>query len=253
MSNEIVKWDEELAKYANKAAAQERPAVGRLAFRAGVMTYQGQPIPGNKLETVIIASAKEHALYANVLENRQFDPNNPESPVCYALSLDGENMAPHAQVKQKRATDCANCAFNAWGSDPKGGRGKACKEVRRLIVIPKSAVVAPPGQQLPADSVKKSESASCNIPVTSVKNWANYTALLAAQFRRPAWAVVTEISVTPNPKTMFEVKFAVTDVVKDHLLSDLHQLVQSAERLVMTPYSDSTNAPRQQPMQGRKY
>lgn len=44
---------------------------------------------------------------------------------------------------------CAACRYNAWGSDPKGGDGKACKEKRFLFVLqPRDlmpvAIVIPP-------------------------------------------------------------------------------------------------------------
>lgn len=34
--------------------------------------------------------------------------------------------------------ECASCPFNEWGSDIKGGPGKACKETRQLFVLTKN-------------------------------------------------------------------------------------------------------------------
>jgi hypothetical protein len=31
--------------------------------------------------------------------------------------------------------NCETCEFNQWGSDPKGGDGKACKEFRALLIL----------------------------------------------------------------------------------------------------------------------
>lgn len=252
------KWDEELAKHATKQAAQERPAVGRLAFRAGIMTYQNTPIPGNKLNAVIVSTAKEHALYQNVLDMRPFDPNKPENPVCFALSLNDEEMVPHKDAKTKMAADCASCKFNQWGSDPKGGRGKACKESRRMVILPQSSVLTqnPAGQPYPAapGAVKKAEAATASIPVTSVKNWANYTAQLAGEYRRPSWAMVTEISAHPHAKTVFEVKFAPIAEIDHSHLGDLMARVETSNGIVMTPYAAEGNAaPQQEPKKGRKY
>lgn len=242
-----VRWDEELAKYATQQASLERPAVGRIAFRGGVMTYQNQPIPGNKLDVVIVASAKEHALYQNVLDNRPFDPNKPENPICYALSLSGEDMVPHPQSKHKKAASCAECPFNAWGSAPNGSRGKACKESRRLVMVPRSAVSGSP------DALKKAESATASVPVTSVKNWANYLAQLSTEYRRPSWAMVTEMAIIPNAKTVFEVKFSPSALVDASYFQDLLARVKTSEPIVMTPYPQESNAAPAQPLQGRKY
>jgi hypothetical protein len=246
------KWDEELAKHATKAAALERPAVGRIGFKGGIMTYQGQAIPGNKLNVVIAASAKEHALYANIVEGRAYDPNKPESPICFALSLSGEDMIPHPQATKKQAATCLECKWHAWGSDPKGGKGKACKESRRLVVLPSSAVVQG-NIPAPVGGVKKSESASASIPPTSIKNWANYTAQLAGEFRRPPWAMVTELSLHGHAKNQIEVKFAPVGLVDDSHLGDLMQRVEVANGIVMTPYAPTTEAAPPQPQQGRKY
>lgn len=258
MANENLptRWDEELAKHAQKIAQQERPAVGRLAFRGGVMTYQGQPVPGNKLNCIIVGSAKEHALYENVLQNRPFDPNKPENPTCYALSLTGEDMVPHAQAKQKMAPNCADCKYNAWGSHPGGGKGKACKESRRLIILPQSAVfIMKDGQATlaPEGSIKKAEAAVASIPSTSLKNWANYTAQCATEFRRPPWAMLTEIAIYPHARTVFEVKFTALTTIPESFLGELLQRTQTAEAIIMTPYSQDSNAPPQQPMKNRKY
>lgn len=247
------KWDEELAKYAAAAAALERPAVGRLGFRGGVMTYQGQPIPGNKLNAVVVSSAKEHALYQNVLDQRPFDPNTPEAPVCYALSLSGEDMVPHPQSRQKMAASCLECRFNAWGSNPKGGKGKACKEGRRLLLLPASAVIAAPGEVLQRDSVKKAEAATASIPTTSIKNWANYTAQLSGEYRRPPWAMITEISLHPHAKNQIEVKFTPVGLVGQEHFPNLMQRVETSNAIVMTPYAQETNAAPAQPQANRKY
>jgi hypothetical protein len=33
--------------------------------------------------------------------------------------------------------DCATCKFNQWGTDRRGGKGKACRELRLLFLIAK--------------------------------------------------------------------------------------------------------------------
>ncbi|MDD3024392.1 MAG: hypothetical protein PHE26_10900 [Syntrophomonadaceae bacterium] len=49
--------------------------------------------------------------------------------------------------------NCANCPYNQFGSDPKGGAGKACKEMRRLFIVEQDSI-------LPA---------ILNVPPTSLK------------------------------------------------------------------------------------
>jgi hypothetical protein len=53
-------------------------------------------------------------------------------PKCFSRDL----INPDPSCTQRQSDSCSNCPQNAWGSDPKGGRGKACREVRRLFVLP---------------------------------------------------------------------------------------------------------------------
>lgn len=58
--------------------------------------------------------------------------------------------------------ECPNCPLNRWGSDPKGGRGKACKELRRLLILV-DGYTAP---------------IMLTLPPTSAKEWDRYCSVL---------------------------------------------------------------------------
>lgn len=49
---------------------------------------------------------------------------------------------------------CAECPHNKWGSEPKAGRGKACKELKILYVLPKGRSFLPFVFILPPTSLK---------------------------------------------------------------------------------------------------
>lgn len=74
------------------------------------------------------------------------------------------------------AFDCGRCPLNQWGSehqrDGKAGKGKGCKEMRRLLVLVD-------GFALPA---------LFNLPPTSIRAWDAYCSALAA--RRSAYFAV---------------------------------------------------------------
>lgn len=73
-------------------------------------------------------------------------PNTP--PDC--SSDDGEfGMGDPLGLGVVARHDCATCQMNAWESDPKGGRGKACAEKKLLFLMRQDdliplVVVAPP-------------------------------------------------------------------------------------------------------------
>ncbi len=237
--NEMIRWEDRLAAEAKAVASLERPALSQISTRAGQLVYQGQPIPGNKLPCIVIASAFENRYY-----DKAFDPNNRAAPKCFALSLSGDNMAPHEDVPEKQSADCLSCPMYRWGSDPKGGKGKACKQVRRLALIPASAAVD--------GTIKTAEMALISIPVTSAKNWANYVNASAAEYARPPWALVTEISTAPDAKTQFQIKFTTKTIVGDEFLADVQKRVESAQQVLLTPYDVSGNIEGSYPGEEKK-
>jgi hypothetical protein len=236
MGTEVVSWQERLADEAKNVAAMERPSLTSISLRAGVMSINGTQVPGNKLPAVVIASAFENQYY-----DKPFDPNVKENPLCFSLSLSGEEMVPHPDSKQiQSSTTCAECPMFAWGSDPKGGKGKACKQKRRLALLPAAA--------LKDGEINKAELAVMTLPVMSVKNWSNYVNRLSTEFARPPWAVLTEVSVHPDPRTQFQVKFDTAGLVNDTFLDAIHGRIEQAVGIIMTPY-DKTETVEQKPPQ----
>lgn len=223
---EVVNWQDKLAAEAKEVAALERPKLSQISLRAGVMTYQQQKVPGNKMEAIVVA-----AVFENKYFDGPFDPNNYQSPVCYALSTTGEEMVPHADSKEPQADRCSNCEKSKWNSAGGGSKGKACKEVRRLALLPKSA--------LEDGNVATAEMALLSIPVTSVRNWGTYINGLAAEHSRPPWAVLTEVRAEPDPKTQFQVRFETKGLVGEEHLAAVYKRVKPASDVLMTPYDET--------------
>lgn len=225
MSNEVVSWQERLAQEAKEVAANFKPNVGRISLKAGQMAYEGNPVPGNTINVVVVASAFENSLYENA-----YDPKFVSNPDCFALSLTGLKMVPDVMVPNPPSMECDTCPNLKWGSDPKGGRGKACKEVVRLVLLPV-------GNTVEAEAIAKSEMAVMKLSVTNVKYWGNYVQKLSATIGRPPWSVITEIKVLPDPKTQFRVEFREQALVTDDKLLDaLSKRIELAQLTAMAPY-----------------
>jgi hypothetical protein len=223
---------ERLAAQAKAAAATERPAVGRISLKSGVMSYGGTAMPGNKTEAVVVAS-----VYRNVFYAGRYDANNVVNPNCFASSDSDKDMAPHANVSEPEHATCDGCPKNEWGSDPNGGRGKACKQTRRLVLIPGHAVEGG------AAAVNTAELAILDLPVTSVKNYSSYVNALAASAKVPPFAAVAEISVVPDAKTQFKVNFKPIRVLPtEELLAAVEGRTHSALALGLEPYEETSTA-----------
>lgn len=226
--NDIVRWEDELAREAKEVARLERPAVTQISLRAGMMAYRGQPVPGNKLQCVIVASGIERRY-----DTQAFDADNIRPPDCFALSTSGVDMAPAPEAANPQSERCEGCPQNAWQPNPnrKGKNHKPCKERRRIAVIPVDAVKS--------GNTRGAELAMLAIPVTSVKHWAAYVNRIAAEYNRPPWGMYTEITVTPNPATQFEVKFNPLGMVEEENLPHVHARIQSGKDVILTPYDSS--------------
>ena len=63
-----------------------------------------------------------------------------QMPDCFSRDL----YSPDLAITHPQSKGCASCPNNQWGSDvrPDGtkGKGKACKEIRRLFVIPEGHI-----------------------------------------------------------------------------------------------------------------
>src|ERR1039458_4189621 len=113
----MVKWEEELARQADIAAAVTGTASGTfISFRGGIITVDKNPVPGNKLEAVVLAHCFENSFYEG-----KYDSDNPVPPICFAfgVAMPGmkpeqletieADMKPHEKSSKPQASSCAVC------------------------------------------------------------------------------------------------------------------------------------------------
>lgn len=154
----------------------------------------GDKALGNEIEVVILDWFYEHRLYVG-----QFDAKKPRGAACYAIGRDELELAAPAAIA--KAPTCATCTLNAFGSDPRGGKGKACKNQVRLVLLDAQLIRdgSAPEALIPH---------LVTVPVTSTKNWQRYIKALKTQFGE--WAPVPAISVIvldKHPTNQTEMSF----------------------------------------------
>ncbi len=221
-----VRWDEEMARYAQRGTKMEASvAQGQfLSTRGGVLQYNGAPVAGNKLEVVVLDAIMENAYYEG-----KFDPDQPRAPVCFAFGREDDEMAPHEKSVKPQHAQCKGCPRNDFGTAAGTGRGKACKNVRRLALITGDAAQDP-------KTVGDAEVAFLKLPVTSIKPWAAYVRGLDAGLNRPTWGVISELSVVPDPKSQFKVLFTQRGVLNPKQLAGVFEKVKAVEPEIAFPY-----------------
>jgi hypothetical protein len=225
-----------LAAKAQNVAAAERPSVSKFGLKSGVLSYGGNPIPNNEVEVIVLTAVHRNTWYAG-----RYDPNNIVNPNCFSMSLSGEDMVPDKVVTDPPHSTCKGCPKSEWKSDPNTLKGKACKESRRLVLIPATVLQ----DADPAAAVMAAELAIMDLPVTSGKNYSNFVNSLAAVANVPPYAAVTNIKVTPDAKTQFKVNFTPLNVVPSmEILDAIEKRIPEAERLGMQGYDDvASNVP----------
>jgi len=249
----IVSVEEELALQAKAAAMLERPVGGAISLRGGIISWQGIPAKDNTLPCIVLDSVFENRWY-----NVPFSAENPANPVCFALAREEENLRFHedseipqgspAPVKDADPAEgsCLGCPKNAWASDPRGGRGKACSQIRRLVLAPAGAAESPQAMQ-------EAELAILKLPVTSTRYWSAYVNQLATSAKRPVYSVVTEITTEPHPKHQFHVYFNMVRVLPTEMIEALRAKILVAEKLLMAPYAIQQNAAQPATPASKKY
>lgn len=90
----------------------------------------GQKVDG-PLDLVIVDFTSRNEFYEGA-----YDPNNIASPICFAINPEPKAMVPSANSPEAQCDNCAGCPQNAFGS---AGKGKACKNMRVLAVLPPDA------------------------------------------------------------------------------------------------------------------
>lgn len=247
----VANWDEELAKQAEVAAAVEANSGGGQFFsvKGGILQFDGAPLPGNQAAVVIVDSIIEYTYYEG-----DYDPDNPQSPAAYAFGRDEETIRWHENSIPEYAGElCKDSDINQWGSAEKG-RGKACKNSRRLALIPAGSYNAKGDLEMFDDDeehFRKTPIAFMKLPVTSVKGYSTFVKQVSGALRRPPHGVFTRISVVPDPKTQFKVLFEVLDKIPNELMGAVMQRHTEAQSIIEFPYAPIEEAPAKPARGGR--
>jgi len=203
--NQLTVFESEMEKLANAGLQAEKNSVGTsfLSTKGGTLTYKDNPIAGNAIDVVIISSPVERLYYTS-----RYDPTNPAPPACFALGPTMTSLKPNPLAPEKQCDTCQGCPKDQWGSATNGGKGKACSEKRRLLIMTADSITS-------VDSIAMAEVAALRTPVTSVKPFAVYLQKVANATKRPLSAVVTKISLTPDAKTQFKLNFDFVRTIDD--------------------------------------
>lgn len=234
-------WKAELARYAAKTVKMEESTQSstRISTKGGVLKYHDTPLKDNQVTCIILAGLIENAYY-----DGPYDPNNPKAPVCFAFSEDGDGMAPHEKAHDPQHETCDGCPRNEWGS-ASVGRGKACKNIRRLGLLS--------CDEVSMSGIEDGEIATLEVSVTSVKSYSGYVKQLALNGSAP-WAWQTVITLDREPgKEYSNLSFQSADrkPIPEKYYPAILARVKEAEKLIDQPYIYMEQAVQQPVRRGK--
>lgn len=130
MSTAIVDIRAKLKAEIEAQRARLAPSGNRISLQGKVFSLpDGRTSPG-PLQLVILDWRVVHSYYTGI-----YDPAKPQPPVCWAIGIGTEAAPDPDKVAKPRCDTCAACPYNEYGSAAVG-KGKACKEYRRVAVAP---------------------------------------------------------------------------------------------------------------------
>lgn len=222
-------WQARLAANAKVAVENERSVGQFFSAKSGVLSWGGTPVPNNRMQVICVAN-----IYENIFYTQKFQTDAPVPPRCYAFSHDGRDIAPYESVIDPISPTCEKCPNMAWGTADAGqGKGKACKEQRRLALLPVSALHSP-------EEIMTATVGYLRVPVTSTKQWSSHVKH-AALMGMPVWAIITEVILSPDPRVMQRFDFSIVRTITDvALLTALEKRMAVENQAIIFPYSTPT-------------
>ena len=135
MNNAIMSMAELRNQLAAKLQDQKSSLPPPTSSRIKAVAKEGFKLPDEtfveELEGIVV-----DVRYINALYLKPFKRGEIETPPCWCVSADANNMVPDEACNKPKEGPCSTCPMNEFGS--KGG-GKACKNTIRLAIVPPDA------------------------------------------------------------------------------------------------------------------
>jgi len=250
-STALVNYDAEFAQAALAAQSRAQKASGTaktIKTKAGILMVDGAQVPGNQLIAIVVEDLPAKGYYDGAYVEGQ-----GSSPCCFAFQDDDLDapMRPHSESLKPQHDICATCPKNAYGSaikaDGTPGKGKACKDGRRLIVMGAGVVEKGQLKLFDEDTLRKQPLYQLTTPATSCPIWDSYVKQIATMYGRPPYAVLTRISARPHVSNQFEIIHEYLGNIPNELVAAVLSRRDEAVALARQPYSPPIDRPAAAP------
>jgi len=255
----LTSYKDRMAQLVAQTKKAETPTGGFISTKGGHLTINGTQLPGDKINAIIIDYKKDNEFYP-----KAFAPNEAQAPVCAAIVAPDQILSPWRKLRDgekyeefennnrelglvsempkpqvKAGFNCDSCRMLEWGSavliigKTGSGKGKACRESRRLHVFAADQCTTP------AD-IERAPYMTLIPPPTSAQNFSTFANEVAEVLGLPIFGAVVEISVKPHEQFQFMVYFKILEAISDQgrLAALLNRHEQIRQKPVMLPKPD---------------
>lgn len=166
-----------------------------------------------EMVVILLARAVERAYYS---EEDTYD----KPPVCFSLATgNGLKMTPHQRSQKPQAAACDTCQWNRYGTSGTG-KGKRCREYRRLAVFAQGA---------------DDQITILRVPPTSIRPFRNYLHRVLMKRGVQMHEVYTRVSFKTEPSFPVLI-FKFMGVLPESVLKKVRQHLKSAIDIATAPY-----------------
>lgn len=213
MSNAILDMKARLAADLARVR-KDTPATSghKISLKGKVFTFPDGRQSRNPIDVVLL----DWRIYNQYFKGA-YNPTKIEKPTCFAISQTMADMKPSERAPVKQGADCASCALNQFGSAATG-RGKACKNGRRLAVVP-------------VDADMNTPIFTIEVSPTGIKALDGYISKLAAGHGLVPIQVITTVAMNPN-EAYPTLMFAPGAPLNEEKLGVMLQLAQAAQPIL---------------------
>jgi len=220
-----------LQQAASTASSIEKASTPFISIKGKKFTLDDAKL-GTSMDCVVLATAYDNSYY-----DRPYDPDTIVPPACFSLSIDSEDMAPHPSSPNPQHPTCKGCPNNEYGTALQG-KGKACKNGRRLLLA------AYDGDD---NYVGTEEIAIVRLPPTSLKAWASYAKSIPIRRSRPVWSVATKLVMDEDEDWPKINPVFIEDISDQRILKEIVASKDFFVETVLTPYDVSGYTPYVEP------
>lgn len=227
--------EEAMALAASNEAAKEVDTSPSSISTRGKKFRIGDENLGEPINVVVGVAAYENTWY-----DRPYDPDNVSPPACFAVSLEDDKVSHHGDSPiPQHDGECDECPLAQWESAD-NGKGKACKNARRLVVLAYDD----------ATELGEAQMAMLKAPPTSLKNWASYAKSIALRYKRPTSTVVTAVSFNKD-NDYPQLEFDLVELLEEADIRTVMARTEEMENFASRPYNTSDFEPAAKKAKGK--